>query len=33
MPDPSVNGEWSVEAQDLVKKFGQFVASVFSADY
>lgn len=26
MPGPSVNGEWSVEAEDLVKKFGQFVA-------
>ncbi len=26
MPGPSTNGEWSVEAEDLVKKFGQFVA-------
>ncbi len=26
MPGPSANGEWSVEAEDLVKKFGQFVA-------
>jgi ABC-2 type transport system ATP-binding protein len=26
MQDPSVNGEWSVEAEELVKKFGKFVA-------